>query len=122
MQWFVVKFIPVHIMWNDRHSRTRVQFHFKRFHFFFQIDQNYITARFAPLCIFIFPKTSSNDVTLHDVIGGHQAYINRKKDRNMAHPILHLAHTTRDEIINSLCSALSSYYARRDYKLSLLGA
>ena len=35
------------------------------------------------------------DVTLHDVTGGHQAYIHRKKDLFMAHRILHLAKTTR---------------------------
>ena len=49
------------------------------------------------------------DVVLHDAIGGHQAYIHRKKDRNMKNPILQLAktihgnHTSRDEIIYSLC-------------------
>ena len=36
-----------------------------------------------------------HDVTLHDVTGGHQAYIHRKKDLFMAHRILHLAKTTR---------------------------
>ena len=36
-----------------------------------------------------------HDVTLHDVTGGHQAYIQRKKDLFMAHRILHLAKTTR---------------------------
>ena len=35
-----------------------------------------------------------HDVTLHDVTGGHQAYIHRKKDLFMAHRILHLAKTT----------------------------
>ena len=51
-------------------------------------------------------------------IGGHQAYIHRKIGTFMAHPILHLAKTTRGsrdqrarkEIINSLCeNKLSSY-------------
>ena len=32
---------------------------------------------------------------LHDVIGGHQAYIHRKKDLFMGHRIMHLAETTR---------------------------
>ena len=32
---------------------------------------------------------------LHDVIGGHQAYIHRKKDLLMGHRIMHLAKTTR---------------------------
>ena len=53
-----------------------------------------------------------HDVGLHDVIGGHQAYIHRKIDTFMAHRILHLAKTTRGsrdprarkEIINSLRS------------------
>ena len=36
-----------------------------------------------------------HDVTLHDVTGGHQAYIHRKKDLFMAHRILHLAKITR---------------------------
>ena len=56
-----------------------------------------------------------HDVALHDVIGRHQAYIQRKKDLFIyAHRILHLAKTTRvhvmharfvhDEIINSVCS------------------
>ena len=31
---------------------------------------------------------------LHDVIGGHQAYIHRKIDRNMGNPILQLTWTT----------------------------
>ena len=35
------------------------------------------------------------NLTLHDVIGGHQAYIDRKKDRMMGHPILQLLKTTR---------------------------
>ena len=35
-----------------------------------------------------------HDVTLHDVIGGHQA-IYSKKERKMGHPILELAKTTR---------------------------
>ena len=38
-----------------------------------------------------------HDVTLHDVIGGHQAYINRKIDREMGNPILQLVKTTRGE-------------------------
>ena len=36
-----------------------------------------------------------HDVTIHDVTGGHQAYIHRKKDLFMAHRIFHLAKTTR---------------------------
>ena len=32
---------------------------------------------------------------LHDVIGGHQAYIHRKIDRNKGNPILQLTKTTR---------------------------
>ena len=36
-----------------------------------------------------------HDVALHDVIGGHQAYIHRKIDIFMGHRILHLAKTTR---------------------------
>ena len=49
-----------------------------------------------------------HDVALHDVIGGHQAYILAKIDIFMGHRILYLAKTTRgshdarDEIINSL--------------------
>ena len=31
---------------------------------------------------------------LHDVIGGHQAHIDRKKDGIMGHPVLQLAKTT----------------------------
>ena len=44
------------------------------------------------------------DVTLHDFIGGHQVYIHGKIYRNVGHPILLQAKTTRarDEIINSL--------------------
>ena len=36
-----------------------------------------------------------HDVMLHDVIGGHQAYIHRKIDRNKGNPILQLTKTTR---------------------------
>ena len=47
---------------------------------------------------------------LHEVIAGHQAYSHREVDRNIGHPILHLAKTTRGtaryEITNSLRSAL----------------
>ena len=32
---------------------------------------------------------------LHDVIGGHQAYIHRKKNLFMGHRLMHLAKTTR---------------------------
>ena len=48
------------------------------------------------------------DVVLHDTIGGHQAYIRSKKDKNLKNPILQLAktihgsHTSHDEIIYSL--------------------
>ena len=35
------------VMLNDRHSQTCVQFHFQGFSFFFQTDQEYITAWFA---------------------------------------------------------------------------
>ena len=57
-----------------------------------------------------------HDVGLHDVIGGHQAYIHRKIGTFMAHRILHLAKTTRGsrdprarkEIINSLRSRPSA--------------
>ena len=58
-----------------------------------------------------------HDVALHDVIGRHQAYIQRKKDLFIyAHRILHLAKTTR---VSRNARALR---ARRDYKLSLLAA
>ena len=57
-----------------------------------------------------------HDVGLHDVNGGHQAYIHRKIGTFMAHRILHLAKTTRGsrdqgarkEIINSLRSRPSA--------------
>ena len=52
-----------------------------------------------------------HDVALHDVIGGHQAYIHRKIDIFMGHRILHLAKTTRGSH-NARASA------RRNYKLS----
>ena len=53
-----------------------------------------------------------HDVGLHNVIGGHRAYIHRKKDLFRAHRILHQAQTTR-------CSHdASGLRARRDYKLA----
>ena len=48
-----------------------------------------------------------NDITLHDVIGGQQAYIHRRIDRNMGHPILYLVKTTR--------GTAGYYRALRDY-------
>ena len=57
-----------------------------------------------------------HDVALDDVIGGHQAYIHRKKDLFMAHRILHRAKTTRgSRDARGLC-------VRRDYKLAALAA
>ena len=57
-----------------------------------------------------------HDVALDDVIGGHQAYIHRKKDLFMAHRILHRAKTTRgSRDARGLC-------VRRDYKLASLAA
>ena len=53
-----------------------------------------------------------HDVTLHDVIGGHQA-ICSKKEKKMWHPIFQLAKTTRGS---------RAALTRQDYKLSLLGA
>ena len=53
-----------------------------------------------------------HDVALHDVIGGHQAYIHRKIDLSMGHRILLLAKATpgsRDA---------RAPRARRDYKLA----
>ena len=47
IQGLVVKFLPVRILLNDGHSRTRVQLHFQRFPFCFQIDPDYITTQFA---------------------------------------------------------------------------
>ena len=49
---------------------------------------------------------------LHDVFGGHQAYIHRF----MAHRILHLVKTTRGS------RDKRALRARRDYKLASLGA
>ena len=53
---------------------------------------------------------------LHDAIGGHQAYIHRKKDLFMAHRILHLAKTTRGS------HDARGLRAPRDYKLVSLAA
>ena len=54
-----------------------------------------------------------HDVALHDVIGGHQAYIQRKKNLFIyAHRILHLAKTTR---VSRNARVLR---ARRGYKLA----
>ena len=54
-----------------------------------------------------------HDVALYEVIGGHQAYIQRKKIYLFtAHRILHLAKTTHgSRDARALC-------ARRDYKLA----
>ena len=53
-----------------------------------------------------------HEVGLHNVIGGHQAYIHRKKDLFMAHRILHQAKTTRGS------HDARGLRARRDYKLA----
>ena len=53
-----------------------------------------------------------HDVTLHDVIGGHRAYIHRKKDIFMVHRILHLAKTKRGS------RDARALRTRRDYKLA----
>ena len=61
-------------------------------------------------------RKTLHDVSLDDVIGGHQAYIHRKKDLFMAHRILHRAKTTRgSRDARGLC-------VRRDYKIASLAA
>ena len=52
------------------------------------------------------------DVALHDVIGGHQAHIQRKIYLFMAHRILYLAKATR--------GSRDARSARQDYKLASL--
>ena len=49
---------------------------------------------------------------LHDVIGGHQAYIHRKKNLFMGHRLMHLAKTTRGS------RDARALRARRDCKLA----
>ena len=52
----------------------------------------------------------------NDAIGGHQAYINRKKDLFIALRILHLAKTTRGS------HDVRGLRAPRDYKLASFAA
>ena len=59
---------------------------------------------------------------LHDAIGGHQAYIHRKKDLFMAHRILHVAKTTRGSHDARGLRALRDYkLASREQKRNQLG-
>ena len=57
-----------------------------------------------------------HDVAIHDVIGGQQPYIHRKKDLFMVYRILLLAKATRGS------RDARALRARRDYKLASLAA